>query len=156
MQIAVSHQTALSVLSDDSEQQVQHIVKACDIISQYEKTNSASTENLLLKFVCALYNKNLVNSDENGVSQSLRAYLCQAIINWFREIELNEEKTSECINLIIPILDKCVGDLFNRQSVQFWTTKSEINKLESQLSSSVGQCSIILNKLHFDQLLLFE
>lgn len=149
VQISVSHQMALYILSDNQKQQLQHIVKACDIISEYEKNSHANGELLLSKYLCILENKNLddsssiFNTTENGVSQSLRAYLCHAIINWFNKYKFKEEEISEYTNLVIPILEKCVQDLLNYQAVEYWNTTSEISKLETQLSLHIGKLDYI-------------
>ncbi|XP_031783799.1 gem-associated protein 5 [Nasonia vitripennis] len=145
VQIRASHQIALAILSDNQKQQLQHIVKACDVISQYEK--SSSSKSLLAKYLVSLEKKNwtdsssILNTSENGVSSSLRAYLCHAIIKWFNEnsLKLKDEQICESANLIVSILENCVQDLLSKQAVEFWNTTNEINKLEAQLSLEVGQ-----------------
>lgn len=143
----VSHQLALSVLADERKLQLQHVVKALDFILQHEKTNAAITESkfsLVIKYLLALDNKSFTDPDsifqssEDGIAQSLRAYLCYGIINWFHDNDLAEDRLSECVDLVLVVLEKCIDDLLNKEAVQFWTSSNEIDKLETQLSSTIG------------------
>ncbi|XP_014204867.1 gem-associated protein 5 isoform X2 [Copidosoma floridanum] len=154
--INVSHQFALAALSDKQNQSLQHIVRAFAFITQHENSNSNSDvekegeqENEkhlpLIKYLYALDNKhvtdpnNIFNSDKSDITVSLCAYLCQALIEWFNTSQLINNQNPECMGLIVEAVKKYIKDLFDKESVKFWTTANEIRKLESKLSSEMSK-----------------
>ncbi|KAJ8675733.1 hypothetical protein QAD02_011519 [Eretmocerus hayati] len=147
MQLNVSHQIALSVLTDERKKQLQHIVTALESIVQNEENlpMAKGTVPTLMKYLFALDNNKLTSPDsifnqsEHCVSKSLRAYLCYAIINWYHESKFRKEENQECMDLIVYILEKYVGDLLDKESVKFRTTSNDILKLESELSTNIGK-----------------
>ncbi|XP_011499580.1 PREDICTED: gem-associated protein 5 [Ceratosolen solmsi marchali] len=147
VQINVSHQLALFILSDQQNQHFKHILKALDIISQFETINSTVSEeiSLLMKYLFILDNKNLenvesiFNTSNNVIAESLRAYLCHGIIKWFQQNKLQDDQVSECKELVIKVLEKCIKDLFHIESFKYWKTLCEIPKLETQLSTRLGK-----------------
>lgn len=143
VQVSVSHQLALSMIADQEELTLKHIVTALDIILQYEKSDCARVEDklpILIKYFSVFESiNNIMNSYQNPLGGSLRAYLCHAIIDWYLKDSLTEEEKSECVDGIVEILEKCIDNLLNKDSVKFWTIANEIKNLEMKLTEVVGE-----------------
>lgn len=148
VEVSVSHELALSVLSEQQQQKLEHIVKAFDIILQSEKNNVTDPDKThfpLIKYLTILDGKSwtdsasLFSKNESAISKSLGAYLCHSIVQWFLKNDLLESETAECEGFIAAVIEKHLENLLDKDSVSFWTTTNTINKLESQLSLSIGK-----------------
>ncbi|XP_058807144.1 gem-associated protein 5-like [Phymastichus coffea] len=138
VQVNVSHQFALSILAEQEEMALKHIMLAFDIILQYEKTDCAIVEGklpFLIKYFSIIDSKsNIINNYQNELGKSLRGFLCHAIIDWYLKNKLIEEQKSECIDLIIEILQECIVNLLDREAVKCWTIANQIKNLETKLT----------------------
>ncbi|XP_076393217.1 gem nuclear organelle associated protein rigor mortis [Megachile rotundata] len=147
--LTVSHEFALAISSTEKKQKLKHIVTGLHTVTQYETLNRKTCENqytFLIKIVIKLDIKNLMEEEsiyaktDYPVSTSLRAYLCYAVLNWLvynLENEVPSDKAQPYINLIENLLD----DALNKQTMKHWTMKSEINKLENQITSILDKAS---------------
>lgn len=145
--INTSHQLALMALSDKAHDQLKHIVKIIAATWQYEIQNFENTEKDFpsLKFLYILNESmstiDLIFSKESKLLDSLHAYYCAIVVNWFNNFnDFEEEDKEQCSEAVSLVVTKYAKNIFNQEVIKFWTATNEIKKLESQLAASLGNC----------------
>lgn len=155
--MAVSHELAVAVASIEKEQKLKHIVTALYTITQYETLNRKNFENqysFLTEIVIKLDAKNLIDEESiyaktsYPVSTSLRAYLCYALLNWL-VYHIDEEILNSNVQIYINLIENLLEDALNKQAVKQWSIKSEISKLENQITSILGKLLKYILKLTY-------
>ncbi|XP_014224156.1 gem-associated protein 5 [Trichogramma pretiosum] len=145
IQIQASRQIGLSILSSEKKQKIAHLLKAADIIYQFEKSPTEAKRFLLIKYLYAFDTRkftdcnSIYNYNENKFGGSLRAYLCCALVSWYGlDSQLTSEEKSKMLETLIPILKTYVVDLISKESVMYWTAVNEVKTLDGELSSTMG------------------
>ncbi|XP_078046192.1 gem nuclear organelle associated protein rigor mortis isoform X2 [Augochlora pura] len=145
--LAISYEIALAVISTEKEQQLKHIVTALGVITQFETLHRKNVENqcnFLLNVIVKLDARNPTDTEsifsktDYPVSISLRAYLCQALLNWFVN-NIDEEIVDADIQVYILLIEDLIEDALNQQIIKHWLIKNQIKKLESQVVTALDK-----------------
>ena len=61
--------------------------------------------------------------------------MCLAILSWFSRAE----DAVDYIDRIAQVMEKYITDVFDQKTVNYWTMNTKIDKIENQLSISMGK-----------------
>ncbi|KAK0095845.1 hypothetical protein PV326_007211 [Microctonus aethiopoides] len=145
----VSQEIALAVISPTNEKQINHVIAALEIISQYEishpaKSNESHTNtNFLIGLLSSLDPQSfsvtsILENEAIVMYKSLRAYMCLALLDWL--VDRIEKQPDDEIpsTQTIEIIEKILVDGLDQTTVKYWTLTSEISKLEASLISGMS------------------
>lgn len=145
MWITISHDIALAVASTEKEQQLKHIVAALGTITQFETLYRKDRENqynFLTEMIAKLDSKNpmdegsIYSKTDCPTSLSLRAYLCYSLLNWLVD-NVDKETVGNNLQTCINLIETLIEDALNQRTVKQWSITNNINKLESQVASTL-------------------
>nr|XP_033335076.1 gem-associated protein 5-like [Megalopta genalis]XP_033335077.1 gem-associated protein 5-like [Megalopta genalis]XP_033335078.1 gem-associated protein 5-like [Megalopta genalis]XP_033335079.1 gem-associated protein 5-like [Megalopta genalis]XP_033335080.1 gem-associated protein 5-like [Megalopta genalis] len=145
--LTISYEIALAMISTEKEQKLKHVATALGAITQFETLHRKNIENqcnFLLEVIIKLDARSPTNTEsifsktDYPVSISLRAYLCQAMLNWFIN-NIETEVIDADMRVYIVLIEDLFEDALNKQIIKYWLIQNEIKKLESQVVSALGK-----------------
>ncbi|KAK0182917.1 hypothetical protein PV327_001002 [Microctonus hyperodae] len=145
----VSQEIALAVISPTNEKQIYHVIAAFEIISQYEISHSAKSNesqtntNFLIGLLSSLDSQtfsvtSILNNETIVMYKSLRAYMCLALLDWLIDRIGKQSDDEILLTQTIKIVEKILVDGLDQATVKYWTLTSEISKLEASLISGMS------------------
>ncbi|XP_066583627.1 gem-associated protein 5 isoform X2 [Prorops nasuta] len=141
-----SRYITVATICKSKEKQLVYLIKALDLILQYEITHKKIVEHEdrhLIYILCNLDSKSpydpksIYASTDNPASKSIRSYLCLGLIDWLL-MNLKKDIDNESTLPIIHLIEELFEDALDYETMKFWNITNEINKLESLLAPALG------------------
>lgn len=147
--IAVSYELMLATTCGQGSERIKHVVLAFSFILQFELLRRKDCEGrhsltiglaIHLENTKPLSNGSIYRQTDSLASISLRGYLCLALMNWLiHDVCFEEEDCSKHQAELISLISNLLESALCTFSVRHWSSLIKINKMETELSSILGE-----------------